>query len=115
MFDVAHWARWRFAPRTGVASFLVYGVFGCGLAAVGVWLWARPRGLVGRDFQCSRPRPLDGLIAVITFVIGGAIFPLSQWLARMLFGASVRGMNFDIHSPYAIPAMFGDGRDRHVR
>jgi membrane protease YdiL (CAAX protease family) len=96
----------EFAPlERHVASFLIYGVVACGAAVLGVWLWARPRGLVREIFMFRPLAGRDWLIACVAWLIGLAIFPVSQWLARILFGATVRGMNFDLHTPYAIPIM----------
>jgi hypothetical protein len=89
-----------------VVSFLIYGVVGCGIGAALVWLWASRRGVVGEIFAFRFPSARDWLVAIAGFVVGVAIFfPLSQWLARELFGADLRGMDYDLHAPFEMPAM----------
>lgn len=106
VFGVAARLGVGFAPlQPQIAAFLVYGVLACGLTIVAVWLWARPRGLVGAIFLFRRPTTVDWLVALAAWIVGIAIFPLTQRLAFMLFGARLRGMNFDLHSPGAVVMM----------
>jgi hypothetical protein len=105
VFRAAAIADIGFAPlQPHIAAFLVYGV-ACTIAVIAVSLWARPRGLVAAIFLFRRPAPRDWAIAVVTFVVGAALFLPSQRLAGILFGAHLRGMNFDMYTPYALPVM----------
>ncbi len=69
------------------------------------WLWARPRGLVNAIFTFRPPGLRDWLIGIGGCIAGFGIFAVSQWLAWGLFGARMQGMNFNLRTPYAIPAM----------
>jgi membrane protease YdiL (CAAX protease family) len=88
-----------------VASFVVYAVIACGLAVLGVWLWAQSRGLVEAIFAFRRPGGRDWLIGIGGCIAGFAIFAVTQWLARRLLGASMKGMRFDLQATHALPAM----------
>ena len=63
---------------------------------------ARP---VNAIFTFRPPGLRDWLIGIGGCIAGFGLFAVSQWLARSRLGATMQGMRFDLHAPYALPAM----------
>jgi membrane protease YdiL (CAAX protease family) len=88
-----------------MVSWLGYTV-GCWVAVYGVWLWSSRRGIADKVFIFRQPTGRDWGITLAGAAVGIVIlYPVSQWLAQVLFGVQMRGMSFDIRQPFVLPVV----------
>jgi membrane protease YdiL (CAAX protease family) len=95
--------QWHGRPiPSQMVAWLAYAA--TGWISVGVlWLWASRRGLVDQVFVLRRPTGIDWILAIVCAAVGILIiFPLSQWLAQVLLGATISGMKFRLDSVFVI-------------
>jgi len=93
-----------FPQAMPLASWLGYAAF-CWITVVLLHRWSEARGTAGDVFAFTRPSLVDLAIAVAGAVIGlFVIWPASQILGHFL-GATVHGMDFDLHAPSVWPSI----------